>query len=67
KLFQPFFKGEQARQQNSSGLGLTIAKRAVAAHQGDIEAKRNELGGLQILLRLPVNKNAAAAKANAAS
>ncbi len=67
KLFQPFFKGEQARQQNSSGLGLTIATRAVTAHQGDIAAKRNELGGLIIVIRLPVNKNAASAKANAAS
>lgn len=67
KLFQPFFKGAQAKQQNSSGLGLTIAKRAVTAHQGTIDANINELGGLQIVMRLPVNKNAAPAKANAAS
>lgn len=67
KLFQPFFKGAQARQQNSSGLGLTIAKRAVSAHQGTIEAFINNLGGLQIIMRLPVNKNAASAKAHAAS
>ncbi|HET8807317.1 MAG TPA: ATP-binding protein [Methylophaga sp.] len=66
KLFQPFFKGAQARQQNSSGLGLTIAKRAVLAHQGTIEALINEQGGLQIIMRLPVNKNAASAKANTA-
>lgn len=67
KLFQPFFKGLQAKQQNSSGLGLTIAKRAIIAHQGAISAEINELGGLQINIRLPANKNAASGKANAAS
>ena len=67
KLFQPFFKGMHARQQNSSGLGLTIAERAIKAHQGTIQAEINELGGLQIIMRLPVNKNAAPAKASAAS
>lgn len=66
KLFQPFFKGSQAKQQNSSGLGLTIAERAVKAHHGSIIADINELGGLQITIRMPANKNAASTPVNAA-
>ncbi|WP_266274776.1 sensor histidine kinase [Methylophaga sp. OBS3] len=59
KLFQPFFKGMQARKQNSSGLGLTIAERAVKAHNGSIYAAINELGGLQFAMHFPTKKNAA--------
>jgi two-component system, OmpR family, sensor kinase len=67
KLFQPFFKGSEAKQQNSSGLGLTIAERAVKAHHGSIIASINELGGLQVMIRMPANKNAASTSVNAAS
>ncbi|AFJ02378.1 hypothetical protein Q7C_1228 [Methylophaga frappieri] len=53
-LFTPFFKGEQGREhQTSTGLGLTIAERAVKAHRGEIIAKHVDKGGLHIEIRLP--------------
>lgn len=53
KLFRPFFRGEHQRR-DGIGLGLTIAQRAVAAHNGHIEAANRPQGGLRIRITLPV-------------
>ena len=53
KLFRPFFRGQQSRQ-DGIGLGLTIAQRAVAAHRGQIEAANQSQGGLMIRITLPL-------------
>lgn len=61
RLFDPFFRVEEARSTNggSSGLGLSIAKRAVQLHQGSITAE-NALPGLRVRISLPFStKNAA--------
>ena len=53
-LFEPFVRVEEARDRESGGhgLGLAIAERAVRLHDGEIMA-RNELdGGLNIQIRL---------------
>jgi two-component system OmpR family sensor kinase len=54
KLFRPFFRGQQSRQ-DGIGLGLTIAQRAVTAHRGEIEAANLSQGGLRIRISLPIN------------
>jgi two-component system OmpR family sensor kinase len=50
-LLEPFVRGEDQR--SGFGLGLSIAKRAVAAHGGSIEAENRPGGGLRVLVTLP--------------
>jgi two-component system sensor histidine kinase CpxA len=54
-LFKPFFRVEADRNRDSGGvgLGLSIAQRAVALHQGIIRA-RNGQPGLLVEIELPV-------------
>jgi two-component system sensor histidine kinase CpxA len=54
KLFKPFYRVGEARDRASGGigLGLAIADRAIAAHDGAITAK-NMNGGLQVEIALP--------------
>ena len=53
RLFDPFFRVEddRNRRQGGAGLGLSIARRAVAVHGGTIEA-RNANPGLCVEIRL---------------
>ena len=56
RIFDPFFRVEPARESlagTGSGLGLSIAKRAVEAHGGTITAE-NTSPGLRILITLPI-------------
>lgn len=54
-IFDPFFRVEEARDSNSggSGLGLSIAKRAVQAHHGMIAAE-NAAPGLRVRIAIPL-------------
>lgn len=51
-IFKPFYRGS-SRREGSTGLGLTIASRAVAAHHGFITAENHADGGLAVTIRLP--------------
>jgi len=55
RIFDPFFRVEEARNTNGggSGLGLSIAKRAVQAHHGDITAE-NAAPGLRVRISIPI-------------
>lgn len=55
RIFDPFFRVEEARNTNGggSGLGLSIAKRAVQAHHGSIIAE-NAQPGLRVSLSIPL-------------
>jgi len=52
-LFKPFYRIGEARERSTGGigLGLAIAERAIAAHEGTISAK-NVNGGLEIEIAL---------------
>jgi two-component system sensor histidine kinase CpxA len=56
KIFEPFFRANEARDRQSGGrgLGLAIARRAVELHGGTIEAANAPGGGLEVSIRLPV-------------
>jgi signal transduction histidine kinase len=56
RIFQPFYRGQAGLRQGRSGtgLGLTLAHRIVAAHQGSIEVRGREGGGSVFAVRLPV-------------
>lgn len=56
RLFERLYRVDQARSRASggSGLGLSICKAMVEAHEGDIQALPSELGGIKILVHLPL-------------
>jgi two-component system sensor histidine kinase CpxA len=58
-LFKPFFRAESDRNRSSGGvgLGLSIAERAVAAHEGKIRAI-NANPGLSVEITLPADDRA---------
>jgi len=53
-IFEPFFKGEDLPSKSGAGLGLAIARRAVEAHGGTIQASNKAEGGLCVEIQLPV-------------
>ncbi|WP_350433072.1 ATP-binding protein [Shewanella sp. H8] len=57
-LFEPLYRQDSARTRRGSGagLGLTICKNIVEAHDGTIKAKPSLLGGLCIEVRLPTHR-----------
>ncbi len=57
RIFDPFFRVEEARDAlgGGSGLGLSIAKRAVLVHHGTICAE-NASPGLLVRIRIPLFK-----------
>jgi two-component system sensor histidine kinase BaeS len=56
-LFEPLYRAnrERSRQQGGSGLGLAICQAIVWAHRGMVRAEASPLGGLCILIELPVD------------
>jgi len=56
EVFRPFYRLDNNRGlgTGSSGLGLTIARDVVRGHGGDIQLTDSPLGGLRVLIRLPV-------------
>jgi signal transduction histidine kinase len=55
RIFDPFFRVEEARNGTGggSGLGLSIAKRAVCLHRGSIDAE-NATPGLRVIITIPL-------------
>jgi len=55
RIFEPFYRVDEARDRVSGGvgLGLAIAARAVRVHGGTIEAENHPDGGLVVTVRLP--------------
>lgn len=54
ELMQPFVRGNSARTVQGSGLGLAIVKRIVEIHQGQINIRNREQGGLEVVISLPI-------------
>ncbi|AMK75808.1 MULTISPECIES: ATP-binding protein [Methylomonas] len=52
-IFQPFFRSGQPQKTQSTGLGLTIAHRAIEAHGGSISASNRPQGGLSVAIEIP--------------
>jgi signal transduction histidine kinase len=57
RIFDPFFRVEEARNATGggSGLGLSIAKRAVCVHHGSIVAE-NATPGLRVTIVIPLTR-----------
>jgi two-component system sensor histidine kinase CpxA len=56
KLFEPFYRLDEARGRNSGGvgLGLAITERAVRFHGGSVSAHNRAEGGLRVEIKLPL-------------
>jgi len=56
KLFEPFYRVDDARgrQTGGVGLGLAITERAVRFHGGSVQAHNRAEGGLRVEIRLPL-------------
>ncbi|MCP4319250.1 MAG: HAMP domain-containing protein [Hyphomicrobiales bacterium] len=54
-VFKPFFRLDEARNQDESGtgLGLAIARDIARSHGGDITLSESPMGGLQAVIRVP--------------
>lgn len=65
RIFEPFYRGENAARAEGSGLGLAIARRAVRSLGGAIRAANRTGGGLEVELRIPLEPPAAAGREKA--
>jgi two-component system CheB/CheR fusion protein len=55
-LFEPFFQGSAGRGAGGLGLGLTLVKKLVELHAGEVEAQSEGPGkGSQFVIRLPLS------------
>lgn len=54
-IFEPFHRGEGAGG-NGHGLGLAIARRAIEAHGGHLQARNRASGGLEVQIELPLHR-----------
>ncbi|MFZ3341619.1 MAG: ATP-binding protein [Terriglobales bacterium] len=57
KIFEPFYRLDDARnrQTGGAGLGLSIADRAIRLHGGQISASNRKEGGLEVEIRIPAS------------
>lgn len=53
RLFEPFFRGQGARQSGGFGLGLAIVIQVMRAHGGGARAYNRESGGLVVNMEFP--------------
>jgi two-component system, OmpR family, sensor kinase len=60
RVFERFYQTEDGRRVGGSGLGLSIARRLVEAHDGSMVASNREHGGAMVTLMLPTAQSAAA-------
>jgi two-component system phosphate regulon sensor histidine kinase PhoR len=58
RIFEPFFRGRQAQEQEieGSGIGLNIVKQVVKSHGGRVRVAGGEGLGARFVLQLPVMK-----------
>jgi len=61
RIFDPFFRGARARQDqiHGTGLGLSLVKKIVEAHGGSIRVESAPMRGTAFILRIPAAPEAA--------
>ena len=57
KIFDHLYRAEQSRNRKTggSGLGLAICKKIAEGHGGELVAESSSLGGIKMILRLPIS------------
>lgn len=61
RIFEPFYRTDNARMRSNggTGLGLAIARSAIERHGGSVVAHNVQDGGLEVRIRLPLHSTAA--------
>lgn len=56
QIFRPFYRTDEAqgRESRGTGLGLAIVESAIMQHRGWVKAENSPLGGLQLIIWLPL-------------
>jgi len=56
EVFRPFYRLDESRNVDTGGvgLGLTIARDVARSHGGDVALAASPMGGLRVLVRIPV-------------
>lgn len=57
QVFERYYRSQRRRNPQSSGLGLSIAKEIVEAHQGTINVQSSLESGTRFTIRLPLLEN----------
>ncbi|OCG64454.1 envelope stress sensor histidine kinase CpxA [Gilliamella sp. GillExp13] len=59
QIFRPFYRTSEARDRESggTGLGLAIVANAIIRDHGTVKAEKSHLGGLRIVIILPIHKH----------
>ncbi|MEG1830172.1 MAG: ATP-binding protein, partial [Cellulosilyticaceae bacterium] len=54
-IFERMYRGDKSREKyEGSGLGLTIVKKLVTMHKGQIEVESEEVKGSKFIINLPI-------------
>ncbi|MEC5319518.1 envelope stress sensor histidine kinase CpxA [Brenneria populi subsp. brevivirga] len=58
QIFRPFYRTDEARDRESggTGLGLAIVETAISQHKGWVKAEDSPLGGLRLVIWLPLDQ-----------
>ncbi|MCG8709540.1 envelope stress sensor histidine kinase CpxA [Brenneria sp. 4F2] len=58
QIFRPFYRTDEARDRASggTGLGLAIVETAISQHKGWVKAEDSPLGGLRLVIWLPLDQ-----------
>jgi two-component system sensor histidine kinase CpxA len=58
RIFEPFFRGDKSRDHahGGQGIGLAITARVMELHAGSVEARNRDGGGLEVILKLPLEE-----------
>jgi two-component system sensor histidine kinase CpxA len=62
RIFEPFYRTDKSRdhRHDGQGIGLAITARVAELHGGSVTARNRAEGGLEIVLKLPLGRDAAA-------
>ncbi|UVW29894.1 ATP-binding protein [Massilia sp. H6] len=58
RVFEPFYRLDRSRDRSTGGfgLGLSIARKAIALHGGTVSAHASPLGGARMVITLPLKR-----------
>ncbi|HZF30472.1 MAG TPA: ATP-binding protein [Gammaproteobacteria bacterium] len=58
KIFEPFYRTDQSRdhRQDGQGIGLAITARVTELHHGSVRALNRPDGGLEVVLKFPLDR-----------
>ena len=57
KIFQPFYRVDEARSTGGFGLGLSLAERIIKLHKGTIKVESDQGKGTRFFLQLPAARS----------